>query len=82
MLNPVGVYAFQNVASGGDLRVAARCSSGVPVTAASSAVLLGASFPLSGVSWCPRVPLGVRQDFAVQLSSLRSLLSLRLPPLW
>ena len=36
--------------------------------------------------WCYvaayRVPLGVRQDFAVQLSTLRSLLSLRLPPLW
>ncbi len=38
---------------------------GVPVDAASSAVVLGASFPLSGVTWRARVPLGVRQDFAV-----------------
>ncbi len=42
--------------------------------------LLFPSLVLRGVL---RVPLGVRQDFAVQLSSLRcSLLSLRLPPLW
>ena len=55
---------------------------GVPVASALSAASLGASVPLSGVTWRPRVPLGVRQDFAVQLSSLRSLHSLRLPPLW
>ena len=55
---------------------------GVPVSAVSVAASLGASFALSGVTWRPRVPLGVRQDLALQLTAIRSLHSLRLPPVW
>ena len=55
---------------------------GVPVSAASSAAALGARFALPGLSWRPRVPFGVRRDLAFQFASLRSLASLRLPPLW
>ena len=55
---------------------------GVPVSAVSLEASLGASFALSGVTWRPRVPLGVRQDLALQLSAIRSFHWLRLPPLW
>ena len=47
---------------------------GVPVSAVSLAASLGASRP--------RVPLGVRQDLALQFAAIRSLHSLRLPPVW
>ena len=55
---------------------------GVPVSAVSVAAGLGASFALSGVTWRPRVSLGVRQDLALQFTAIRSLHSLRLPPVW
>ena len=55
---------------------------GGPVVSAASAVGLGARFAMSGLSWRPRVPVGVRRDLAFQFASLRSLGSLRLPPLW
>ena len=55
---------------------------GAPVSSATSAVGLGARFAVPGLSWRPRVPIGVRRDLAFQFISLRSLVSLRLPPLW
>ena len=55
---------------------------GPPVSSVASAVGLRARFALPGLTWRPRVPLGVRRDLAFQFASLRSLVSLRLPPLW
>ena len=55
---------------------------GAAVSSCSSAVALGAQFALSGLSWRPRVPLVVRRDLCFQFSTLRSLPSLRLPPVW
>ena len=55
---------------------------GAPVSSAVSAVGLGARFAVPGLTWRPRVPFGVRRDLAFQFASLRSLASLRLPPLW
>ena len=55
---------------------------GNAVDSCGSAVGLGARLPLSGLTWRPRVPLAVRRDLSVQFSSLRSLPSLRLPPVW
>lgn len=50
------------------------------LSSCNSALALEARFVLSGLSWRPRVPLGVRRDLCFQFSSLRSLASLRLPP--
>ena len=56
---------------------------GAAVSSCSSAVALGAQFALPGLSWRPRVPLVVRRDLCFQFSiTLRSLSSLRLPPVW
>ena len=55
---------------------------GAAVSSCSSAVALGAQFALSGLSGRPRVPLVVRRDLCFQFSTLRSLPSLRLPPVW
>lgn len=55
---------------------------GVPFVASMFADALSARFAVFGLTWRPRVPLGVRQDLAFQFASLRSLFSLRLPPLW
>ena len=55
---------------------------GAAVASCGSAVELGARFALSGLSWRPRVPLVVRRDLSLQFSTLRSLPSLRLPPVW
>ena len=55
---------------------------GAAVSSCSSAVALGVQFALSGLSWRPRIPLVVRRDLCFQFSTLRSLPSLRLPPVW
>ena len=73
MLRPVGIRFFVRLGT---------LIPGVPVSAVSLVASLGASFALSGVTWRPGVPLGVRQDLALQFAAIRSLHSLRLPPVW